>query len=182
MPAPSIRAAAPDDAEAIAEIHVGAWRESYAELIPTERLQKLDVVERGRRWREIFRSAPSTDGIFLLNFPGEAPTGLASCGAQRNERLKELGYPAEFAALYILKRCQRRGGGRALMGAMARHLMGQGWGAASVWVFRDHAPARGFYEALGGVETGVEGAWTTLGLTLPDMSYGWRDLSTLIEP
>ena len=29
------------------------------------------------------------------------------------------------------------------------------------------------------VATGIDGTWTTLGQTLPDMSYGWRDLRPL---
>jgi len=178
---PLIRAATPDDAETIAQIHVASWRESYAGLMPAETLVSLDIAERARRWREIIASAPATDAVFLLEFPGEAPAGFASCGAQRNDRLASQGYLGEFEALYVLRRGQRRGGGRALLRAMARHFLRQGWSAASVWVFRDNPPARRFYEALGGVATGIDGSWTTLGLTLPDMSYGWRELASLAE-
>ncbi len=176
---PLIRAATTDDAETIGEIHVGSWRESYAPLFPAETLAALDVAERVARWREIIASAPASAAVFLLEFPDERPVGFASCGAQRNDRLEALGYPGEIEALYILRRGQRRGGGRALLSKMARHLLAQGWGAASVWVFRDNPPARRFYEALGAVATGVDGSWTTLGLTLPDMSYGWKDLCDL---
>jgi len=73
------------------------------------------------------------------------------------------------------------GGGRALLRAIARHLLAQGSSAVSVWVFRDNPPARRFYEALGGVATGVDGTWTTLGLMLPDMAYGWRDIAPLAK-
>jgi GNAT superfamily N-acetyltransferase len=179
--APLVRLATRGDAETIARIHVASWRESYAGLMPTETLANLDVAGRARRWREIFAAARASDAVFLLEYPGEGPAGFASCGAQRIDRLASLGYSGEFEALYILRRSQRRGGGRALMRAMARHLLGQGWNAASVWVFRDNPPARRFYEALGGVETGIEGTWTTLGLTLPDMSYGWREMERLAK-
>ncbi len=182
MRPPLIRAATPDDAATIAQIHVGSWRESYAQLIPAETLARLDVAERSARWREIIASAPASAAVFLLESAQEGPVGFSACAAQRSERLEALGYGGEFEALYILRRGQRRGGGRALMRAMARHLLAQGWRAASVWVFRDNPPARRFYEALGGVATGVDGTWTTLGLTLPDMSYGWRDLEKVAEP
>jgi len=181
MPAPLIRAATADDAEMVAQIHVASWRESYAELMPAETLQGLDVADRARRWREILAAALASGAVFLLEFPGEGPIGFASCGAQRSDRLKAAGYWGEFEAIYILGRGQRRGGGRALMRAMARHLLGQGWRAASVWVFRDNPPARRFYEALGAVATGIDGSWTTHGLTLADMSYGWRDLRGLVR-
>jgi GNAT superfamily N-acetyltransferase len=178
---PLIRAATPDDAETIAQIHVAAWRESYAALMPAETLAGLDVTDRERRWREIIAAAPASDAVFLLEFPGEGPAGFATCGAQRSDRLAALGYPGEFEALYVLERGQRRGGGRALMRAMAGHLLAQGWSAASVWVFRDNPRARRFYEALGGVATGIDGTWTTLGQTLPDMSYGWREIAGLAK-
>ena len=176
MTAPLIRAATAEDAETIAQIHVASWRESYAGLMPAQALSDLDVTERARLWRGILAGGPPSGAIFLLEFAREGPAGFASCGAQRSDRLRDSGYPGEFEAIYILERGQRRGGGRALMRVMARHLLAQGWGSASVWVFRDNAPARRFYEALGGLATGIDGSWTTLGLTLPDMSYGWRDL------
>ena len=178
LTAPLIRPALPEDAETIARLHVAAWRESYAELFPPEALARLDIGERARLWREIL-AGPAKGGTFLLEFAGEGPLGFSSCGPQRGERLREQGFLGEFEAVYILKRGQRRGGGRALMRAMARHLFGQGFEAASVWVFRDNPPARDFYEALGAVATGIDGTWTTLGQTLADMSYGWRDLRGL---
>jgi hypothetical protein len=67
------------------------------------------------------------------------------------------------------------------MGAMAAHLTAAGFSRASVWMFRDHPPARLFYEALGGEKTGIDGEWTILGLTLPDISYGYRDLFQLVK-
>ncbi len=180
LTAPLIRAATTADAETIAQIHVAAWRESYAALFSPEALARLDVAERAGFWREILAGLAS-GATFLLEFPGEGPVGFSSCGPQRGDRLREQGFLGEFEAVYILKRGQRRGGGRALMRAMARHLLGQGFDAASVWVFRDNPPARDFYEALGAVATGVDGTWTTLGQTLPDMSYGWRELRGLAQ-
>jgi GNAT superfamily N-acetyltransferase len=178
LTAPLIRPALPEDVETIARIHVAAWRESYAELFSAEALASLDIAERARLWREIL-AGPASGATFLLEFAGEGPLGFSSCGPQRGDRLREQGFLGEFEAVYILKRGQRRGGGRALMRAMARHLLGQGWDAASFWVFRDNPPARDFYEALGAVATGIDGTWTTLGQTLPDISYGWRGLRPL---
>ncbi|MFY9655892.1 MAG: GNAT family N-acetyltransferase [Methylocystis sp.] len=179
LTAPLIRAATVQDADTIAQIHVAAWRECYAELFPAEALASLDIAERARLWREIILAGPASGATLLLEFAGEGAVGFSSCGAQRSDRLREQGFLGEFEAVYIVKRGQQRGGGRALMRAMARHLLGQGCEAASVWVFRDNPPARRFYEALGAVATGIDGTWTTLGQTLPDLSYGWRDLRGL---
>lgn len=181
MPEPSIRPATEADAKIIAAIHVEAWRQSYADIVPAEALARLDVEERTRRWREILRAAPACDAVLMLSFGDEPPCGFATCGRQRSPRLEAQGFAGEIQALYILRRGQRCGGGRALMRAMARHLRTQGWEGASVWLFRDNLPARRFYEAMGAVPTGEQGVWETLGVTLPDIAYGWRDVSGLAE-
>jgi GNAT superfamily N-acetyltransferase len=170
-----------DDAEVVARIHVAAWRESYASLMPPEALNALNVEEQAARWRDIVRGQASDDAsaVFLASGEGEQPLGFGSCCRQRGPRLAEAGFPVEFSGLYLLRPAHRRGLGRALMGVMAEHLIAKGFSSASVWVFRDNPDARLFYEALGGTRTGIDGEWTVLGVTLPDMSYGWRDLSKL---
>jgi GNAT superfamily N-acetyltransferase len=177
-----IRRAGVDDAEIIARLHVAAWRESYAALVPREALAAMDVSDRAARWRDIFH-AQEDDGasaVFLAMSEDDEPKGFAACGRQRVERVEAAGFAGEFTAIYLLGRAQRRGLGRALMGVMAKHLIAKGLSSASVWVFRDNPDARRFYEALGGEETGIDGEWSVLGVTLPDMSYGWRDLSKLV--
>ena len=51
-----IRRAGMDDAEIVAQLHVDAWRESYASMMPPEALSLLSVEEQAERWRDIFRS------------------------------------------------------------------------------------------------------------------------------
>ncbi len=177
-----IRRATTDDAEIVARIHVAAWRESYASLMPPEALNALNVEEQAARWRDIFRGEASDDAsaVFLaLGEGGEQPCGFGSCGRQRSPRLAEAGFPVEFSTLYLLRRAQRSGLGRAMMSAMAKHLIAEGYSRASGWVFRDYPPARRFHEALGAKRTGIDGEWTILGVTLADISYGYRDISKL---
>jgi GNAT superfamily N-acetyltransferase len=170
-----------DDAESIAKIHVAGWRESYAALFPKDALDAMDVGAQTALWRQIL-SAPGNDGTdvtFLFCDAQGVPSGFGGCGRQRSDRLAQLGFQGEFHALYLLRRAQRRGVGRALMAAMAAHLSTMGLARASVWVFRDNAPARRFYETLGGQATGIEGEWTRFGVSQPDIAYGWRDLTLL---
>lgn len=176
-----LRLATIDDAARISELHVAAWRESYADLVPAKALLSMDAREREAQWRESIAAqwSDAARGIFVLEREPEGLLGFACCGPQRVERLGAAGFSGEFWAIYLLQRAQRRGFGRALMGAMTRRLLAQGLSSASVWVFRDNPGARRFYEALGAEETGIVGDWTVLGVALPDMSYGWRDLSQL---
>ena len=176
-----IRRASMDDAEIIAQLHVDAWRESYASLMPPEALSLMSVEEQAERWRDIFRSRQGDDAgaVFLAHGEAGSPCGFGSCGRQRSPRLAEAGFPVEFSTLYLLRRAQRRGLGRAMMSAMAKHLIAEGYSRASGWVFRDYPPARRFHEALGAKRTGIDGEWTILGVTLADISYGYQDISKL---
>ncbi len=176
-----IRRASIDDAEMIAQLHVDAWRESYASLMPPEALSLMSVEEQAERWRDIFRSRQGDDAgaVFLAYDEVGSPCGFAACGRQRSPRLAEAGFPVEFSTLYLLRRAQGRGLGRAMMSAMAKHLIAAGYSRASGWVFRDYPPARRFHEALGAKRTGIDGEWTILGVTLADISYGYQDISKL---
>jgi len=55
-----VRPAVVGDAEAVAEIHVRAWQQSYRHLVDTARLDALVPADRVERWREIFRT-PAVD-------------------------------------------------------------------------------------------------------------------------
>jgi GNAT superfamily N-acetyltransferase len=148
-------------------------------MMPAATLDTLDVGEWAERWRgNLSDDDPATAAFLALDDAG-SPAGFGFCRRQRSEKLLPLGFSGEITSLYLLRRLQRRGVGRRLVARMADHLCGQGCGAAAVWVFREAAPARRFYEILGATPTGVEGIWEIYGLSLPDMAYGWRDLRTL---
>ncbi len=65
----TIRDAAEADVQAIARVHVAAWRESYAGLIRPDILAGLSVEDRGRMWRSAL--AEPRPG-FRLVIEGEA--------------------------------------------------------------------------------------------------------------
>lgn len=44
-----IRPATPIDAEAMAAVHVAAWRDAYKNIVPTDYLTNLDVVARSEK-------------------------------------------------------------------------------------------------------------------------------------
>lgn len=179
-----IRRAGVEDARTIAEIMIAAWRETYAQMMPAQTLAGLDVEEWTQRWRGNLAGEtgdPAYAAFLALDDDG-APAGVGSCRRQISEKLLPLGYEGEIASIYLLRRLQRRGAGRRLMAAMARHLLANGCASAAVWTFRDSHHARRFYEALGATPAGVEGEWEIYGMSLPDIAYGWRDLRALAAP
>ena len=188
----AIRRAQAGDAAAIAAVHVAAWRETYTGLVPARMLSAFPLARRIRRWQRILTSPdPSRESaVFVATLPDRTIVGFGSCGRQPAPDLLAGGFAGEFSALYLLAAQQRRGIGRRLMTLMAQDLLARGMQGAALWVLRDNAPARRFYEALGARRVGQRVETVDAHLTgrpgrpqadalLHEFAYGWPDLALL---
>jgi ribosomal protein S18 acetylase RimI-like enzyme len=171
-----IRAANMADVKAIARVDVESWRTTYAGLIPDGYLASLDVAERAGRWEGVMRRVGG-QAFYVAEEHGDI-VGYAYGGPGRDQ---DPVFRGELYALYLVKQAQGRGWGRALMGQVAAHLVGQGMSSMLVWVLRDNVAGRGFYERLGGVRIG-EHLLVFEGISVPEVSYGWRDAHVLVPP
>jgi len=170
-----VRPAAGDDAAAIARVHRESWRTTYAGILP------LDVIARhaGRKteasWRQRLVASRGIYATWIAERPGEGIVGFAMCGPAR-EPIE--GLEAEIHALYVLQSHQRRGVGRALVRASARHFVRNGYFGFYLWVLKANR-ARLFYEALGGEE--IAERTERLGKhPYAEIAYGWHDLAALV--
>jgi L-amino acid N-acyltransferase YncA len=172
----AIRRALPGDAPAIAAVHVAAWRDAYAGLLPARLRRSLSVEEAALKWRPVL-SVPRP-AVFVALRPDRGLVGFGSCGPQRAAELIADGFAGEVEAIYLLATDRRRGLGRRLMAEMARTLIADGHASAAHWVLRDNQRSRGFYEALGGELAGarVEMRGT---VAFHEVAYGWPDLRVL---
>jgi ribosomal protein S18 acetylase RimI-like enzyme len=173
---PVIRTASFADARDLASMHVASWRETYLGMVPDAVLSSLSVDGRAAMWEQILR-APTTVGstlVYLADIEGKI-VGFGSCGSQRTEVLKEKGYDGEISAIYVLKAFQRHAIGTRLLYALAADLSKRGFGSASLWVLRDNAPARRFYERYGG-EVIAEREDVRADGVLIEVAYGWTNL------
>lgn len=173
------REAQSSDAAAIGAVHVTSWRETYTGLLPTQLMNGLSAEARSAMWSTIIDN-PATSGgtaVFVATIASEI-VGFGACGGQRDEVLKERGFDSEVGAIYVLRSHQHAGVGSTLMNLMARKLLGQGRTAATLWVLRENASARRFYERLGGALVGekADEQWDE---KLSEVAYGWSDLSKL---
>jgi GNAT superfamily N-acetyltransferase len=177
----SFRRAVTKDAAAIGAVHVLSWRETYAELLPAALIDGLSVAARTAMWQALIAEPAAWGGaaVCVAESDGEI-IGFACCGAQRDDRLRELGFGGEFGAVYVLESHQGLGVGRALMHRMARTLAGRGHRAASLWVLRENLAARGFYEKLGGAAL-MEKVEKQSGIALNEIAYGWDDFAALLR-
>ncbi len=174
-----LRAATLADAPAIGAVHVAAWRESYGGILPEAMLAAQSAEARTAMWRSVF-SDPATNGEMAV-FVAEADDrafAFGACGPQRDDALAAAGFSGEIGAIYVLRAHQQRGAGSALMATMAQSLGERGHAAASLWVLSDNAPARHFYERLGGCAV-AEKTEVEAGVRLTEIAYGWRDLALL---
>lgn len=178
-PPVTIRGAVAEDARPIAAVHVQAWREAYAGLLPDEMLAGLSVDSRAAAWARSL-AAPA-GAMTLVAEVGGKVVGFGDAGAQRDADLRARGFDGEIRALYVLADSQRRGLGRRLVRDLALGLIAQGRQAAALWVLRENRRARAFYEALGGAECGARQELRPQA-ALDEVAYGWRDLQPLGAP
>src|SRR6266567_5869183 len=164
-----VRAATLDDAAAIARVNVSSWRSSFSGMLPGEFLASLSEPNYTERWKRVIVEGNSK--VYVA----EDETGVVGFASGGRERAGEQGYKGELYAIYVMDAAKRRGFGRELVRAMVGGLRELALGDMIVWVLRDNAPARAFYERLGGVY--VRSQPTTIGrATVEEVSYGWRRL------
>jgi phosphoribosylanthranilate isomerase len=167
-----LRRAISSDAEALARVHVQAWREAYAGQVPDAVLDGLDPAERVAMWRE---ALAWTTQVQLAIQDGD----IVGFGASLPQPDASLPFAGEISAIYVLRCAQRLGVGRKLMAAMAQDLLARGLSSASLWVLETNAPARRFYTELGGRQV-ARREQTREGYAAVGVAYGWDDVRILI--
>jgi GNAT superfamily N-acetyltransferase len=112
--------AGPDDAAALAQVHVTAWRETYTGILPTPYLDRLSIPLQARRWR---RRLTDSGEVTLL---AEGPQGAVGYCAATWSRHGGAEHEAEVNTLYLLREAQGTGLGRALLTASVRVMAARG--------------------------------------------------------
>lgn len=167
-----IRKAILSDTKGIAKVHVESWKTTYANIVPDEYLNKLTYESREQIW---INSIPNGGVYVAENNEGEI-IGFSSGGKERSGNYE--GFDGELYAIYILKKYQGQGVGKALIQPIIEELLGMGLNTMLVLVLKDNASCL-FYEALGGKkmdEIEVEIA----GKKLTEVVYGWANVKDVI--
>jgi len=160
--------AGPGDAAALGRVHVAAWRETYAGLLPQAYLDAMHPALQARRF-SLQLKRPSE-----VVLAAEGRDGLAGyCAGEVR------GAEAEVSTLYILRRAQGLGLGRRLLGDTARVLAGRDAKSLRLWVLDGNTRAERFYAGLGGERVGERPArgW---GPGYHEILYRWPDIGRLI--
>ena len=170
------RPATAEDAHAVASLHARSWRESYRGSFTDEFLDGDLVAERLAVWRERL-DARSAGQLVTLALEGTSLLGFVCVYADHDPV-----WGSFVDNLHVAAEAKRRGIGAALM---------RGAGAALVETHPDlgihllvlevNAPARRFYERLGGVCSEIATMETHGGAMVRSCRYTWPSARALAD-
>ena len=164
----TVREATPEDARAIAEVHVRSWQTAYRGELPDDYLDGLSVDERASGWTGRLAEPPlgvetfvAEDGGRVIGFTGFGPTrdGDAPAGT------------GEVYTLYLLPGWVGRGVGRELFACANDRLRELGYPRATLWVLATNERSRRFYEQAGWTFDGTESTHQDQCQNLPIVRY-----------
>lgn len=176
-----VRRARPDDAAAMGAVHVAAWRDAYAGVLPDAYLANLSVARIAAGYQRGLLCRRPGEAAFVAESgpPGRRPSvvGFATCGPARGGAAAFGG--GEVETLYVLSDWRERGLGRRLLRASAAHLSATGRATAVLWVLSDNG-ARWFYQRLGGRPVARERI-AVGGREVEQTAYAWDPIGALLE-
>jgi GNAT superfamily N-acetyltransferase len=167
----NLRPAIPEDAMAVARVHVRAWQVAYRGLIPGDYLAALRPEDRAQRYE--FGALDPAKPRTLVAVEADTILGFASISPSRDEDTTGQG---ELCALYVEPDCWGRGIGRALTAAARTDLHRLGFRQAVLWVVAGNARAEQFYRADGWSPDGLRRARQFSSVTVATVRYS-RDLT-----
>jgi ribosomal protein S18 acetylase RimI-like enzyme len=162
------RMAKASDAEGIANLHARSWRESYRGSFHDSFLDGDLPGERLRVWRGRLE-LPKDDQLVCLAVDGAILAGFVCAYGAHDDRWGSL-----IDNLHVAGEYKRRGIGAALMQRAGAWLAPR-YGGLPVYllVLEANAPARRFYERLGGCNAEVSTMETHGGAIVRSCRYTW---------
>jgi GNAT superfamily N-acetyltransferase len=163
------RPAVPDDAAALARIHVLAWQVAYRGHMPDAFLDGIDLDARVAWWEEqLAGDHPADTRLLVVEHDGQ-PAGFALVRAAEDPPgLGELQAINTDPGLWGL------GLGRALLAAAEAALAELGYDEAILWVVAGNTRARRFYELAGWAADGATWAVPIADFTVESVRYRRR--------
>lgn len=177
-PGITVRQATIADAAALARVHVDTWRSTYRGIVPDDYLASLSYERRTARWTEqIQATLAGKFEIIVAENDDRQIVGFVNGGPNRDD---DPVYKGELYAIYILQAYQGRGIGKILVPPLAKSLLAMGFDNMLLWVFTENAPARRFYESIGGQFVRTH-RFEISGVSIEEVAYGWPDIRSLLK-
>lgn len=144
-----VRAATPQDAGTIAEVHVASWKGAYADIIDLASVsERLDIAERERVWKDRIPLVGAEGYRTWVAESDGAVMGFSFTRPTEDDDLNPLEI-AELVALYLSPDAFGRGIGKSLLDRSVAGMRNQGFLQATLWVLEENARAIHFYRREG---------------------------------
>ena len=148
-----VRRAEPQDAPAVAGVHVASWREAYRGLLPQEYLDALSVEARTMTWAKAFSRLPGQSSTTVVGELDGQIVGFACVGPSRDDDTDTA--TAELWGLYLDPAHWGVGHGHTLHTEALDIARASRATAATLWVLTTNQRARNFYERHGWTPDGA---------------------------
>jgi L-amino acid N-acyltransferase YncA len=165
-----VRAMREEDVDEVAAVRVRGWQAAYAGMVPQRHLDALSVEEDAAARRTWFAASRERVCSLVAVDADDAVVGWAALGAYRGAGAPD--GAGELYALYARPDAVGTGVGRALMGAVHEEAARRGFADVLLWVLRDNARARRFYERAGYAADGAEQSEDYDGVPVVEVRYG----------
>lgn len=152
-----LRPAHPEDALAVAHVHVQSWQVGYRGLIADGYLDAMRPEERAARY-----TFGSSDPEVPYTIVAEDAGAIRGFVTTR---------PGELMALYVHPEAWGHGFGRALIAAGRTRLASLRSGTATLWLLEGNTRAERFYRADGWQPDGTQQVAKIWGLDLPERRF-----------
>jgi GNAT superfamily N-acetyltransferase len=161
-----LRPAEPEDAIAVARVHVRSWQAAYRTLLPDDYLDQLRPEDRAQTYD--FANADPLKPHTVVAVEEGLIRGFASTSPSRDPDLPDHG---ELCALYVDPEHWRQGIGVALVVAARRRLFGIGFRDALLWVLAGNIRAENFYRNDGWASDGQRRRDSVWGVAVDEIRY-----------
>lgn len=167
-----LRQAQPEDALAVARVHVRSWQAAYRALLPEGYLDQLCPEDRAAHYDFATRD-PQRPRTIVAEVDG-CIHGFATTSPSRDSGLPDHG---ELCALYVDPAQWGCGVGVALIAAARAHLADAGFRNAVLWLLAGNLRGERFYRRDGWTSDEVRRTDTVWGVTVEEVRY-LRSLAT----
>jgi GNAT superfamily N-acetyltransferase len=167
-----VRRPTPDDAARLGAINSASWRHAYADIVPTDFLERYTPDLLARRWQSNL-TEPRSGVSYLVAEVGGVLCSYVVIGDYRPQEDavddEDTGGWGEIYAIYTHPDQQGRGAGATLHDAALAELGERGCMTAALWVLAANDASRRWYAARGWHPDGATSQWDGAGEPLVEV-------------
>jgi GNAT superfamily N-acetyltransferase len=131
----SVRSARFEDTAGMGRVQASAWQASYAGVLPSELLDRLDPAELAEVWRAALSDPPTRRHRVLVALAAGEVVGFAATGpSEGSTDTTDARASGEVLALLVTPTARQQGHGSRLLNAAADRLRESGFDHAVIWV------------------------------------------------